>query len=49
VVTPEDYAGSVIGDLNSRCALILAQDVRGNTNVIHAMVRLMNMLVTGMT
>jgi elongation factor G len=47
VVTPEDYAGSVIGDLNSRCALILGQDVRGNTNVIHAMVRLMNTLGYG--
>jgi elongation factor G len=43
VVTPEDCAGSVIGDLNSRCGQILGQDMRGNTSVIHAMVRLMHM------
>jgi elongation factor G len=43
VVTPEDYAGSVIGDLNSRGAEMLGQDMRGNANVIRAIVRLMNM------
>src|SRR6202035_736625 len=44
VVTPEDCAGSVIGDLNSRCGQILGQGMRGNNYVIHAMARLMNML-----
>ncbi|HMG79741.1 MAG TPA: elongation factor G [Xanthobacteraceae bacterium] len=43
VVTPEDYTGSVIGDLNSRRGQILGQDMRGNANVINAMVPLMNM------
>src|ERR1700756_176497 len=38
VVTPEDYTGSVIGDLNSRRGQIQGQDVRGNANVINAMV-----------
>jgi elongation factor G len=43
VVTPEDYTGSVIGDLNSRRGQIQGQDMRGNANVINAMVPLMNM------
>jgi elongation factor G len=43
VVTPEDYTGSVIGDLNSRRGQILGQDMRGNANVISAMVPLANM------
>ena len=43
VVTPEDYTGSVIGDLNSRRGQIQGQDVRGNANVINAMVPLANM------
>jgi elongation factor G len=43
VVTPEDYTGSVIGDLNSRRGQILGQDMRGNANVINAMVPLANM------
>jgi elongation factor G len=42
-VTPEDYTGSVIGDLNSRRGQIQGQDTRGNANVINAMVPLMNM------
>ncbi|WP_441242394.1 elongation factor G [Tardiphaga sp. 768_D3_N2_1] len=42
-VTPEDYTGSVIGDLNSRRGQIQGQDMRGNANVINAMVPLMNM------
>jgi elongation factor G len=42
-VTPEDYTGSVIGDLNSRRGQIMGQDTRGNANVINAMVPLMNM------
>jgi len=43
VVTPEDYTGSVIGDLNSRRGQIMGQDMRGNANVINAMVPLANM------
>jgi elongation factor G len=42
-VTPEDYTGSVIGDLNSRRGQIQGQDMRGNANIINAMVPLMNM------
>jgi len=43
VVTPEDYTGSVIGDLNARRGQIQSQDMRGNANVINAMVPLANM------
>jgi elongation factor G len=43
VVTPEDYTGSVIGDLNSRRGQIQGQDRRGNANVVRAMVPLANM------
>jgi elongation factor G len=43
VVTPEDYTGAVIGDLNSRRGQIQGQDMRGNANVITAMVPLANM------
>src|SRR6476619_1086718 len=43
VVTPEDYTGSVIGDLNSRRGQIQGQDMRGNANVVSAMVPLANM------
>jgi elongation factor G len=43
VVTPEDWVGSVIGDLNSRRGQIQGQDMRGNANVINAMVPLANM------
>jgi len=43
VVTPEEYTGSVIGDLNSRRGQIHGQDMRGNANVVNAMVPLMNM------
>ena len=42
-VTPEEYTGSVIGDLNSRRGQIQGQDMRGNANVISAMVPLANM------
>jgi elongation factor G len=42
-VTPEDYTGSIIGDLNSRRGQIQGQDMRGNANVINAMVPLANM------
>ncbi|WP_046865358.1 elongation factor G [Microvirga massiliensis] len=43
VVTPEEYTGSVIGDLNSRRGQIQGQDMRGNAVVVNAMVPLMNM------
>jgi elongation factor G len=43
VVTPEDYVGSVIGDLNSRRGQIQGQDMRANAVVIDAMVPLANM------
>jgi elongation factor G len=43
VVTVAEYTGSVIGDLNSRRGHIQGQDVRGNANVISAMVPLANM------
>jgi elongation factor G len=38
VVTPEDHAGGVIGDLNSRRGQIQGQNMRGNAIVIDAMV-----------
>jgi elongation factor G len=43
VVTPEDYLGSVIGDLNSRRGHIAGTDSRGNAQVVNAMVPLANM------
>jgi len=43
VVTPEEYTGSVIGDLNSRRGHIQGQDMRGNANVVNAVVPLANM------
>jgi elongation factor G len=43
VVTPDDYMGDVIGDLNSRRGQITGMDSRGNARVINAMVPLANM------
>jgi len=43
VVTPEDYMGDVIGDLNSRRGQVGSMDSRGNARVITAMVPLANM------
>ncbi|WP_435256601.1 elongation factor G [Thioclava sp. FR2] len=43
VVTPEEYTGSIIGDLTSRRGMVQGQDTRGNANVINAMVPLANM------
>jgi len=43
VVTPEEYTGTVIGDLNARRGQIQDQEMRGNANVVHAMVPLANM------
>ena len=43
VVTPEDYMGDIIGDLNSRRGQVASMDDRGNAKVITAMVPLANM------
>ncbi len=43
VVTPEDYVGDVMGDLNSRRGLVEGTDMRGNANAIKASVPLANM------
>ncbi|MBW6507550.1 MAG: elongation factor G [Rhodobacteraceae bacterium] len=43
VVTPEEYTGSIIGDLTSRRGMVQGQDARGNANVINCMVPLANM------
>jgi elongation factor G len=43
VVTPDEYTGSVIGDINSRRGMIQGQDMRGNAVVVNAMVPLANM------
>ena len=43
VVTPEDYMGDVIGDLNSRRGQVQEMSTRGNANVVNAMVPLANM------
>ncbi|TJU73732.1 MAG: elongation factor G [Mesorhizobium sp.] len=43
VVTPEDYVGSVIGDLNGRRGQIQGQESRGVAVVVNAMVPLANM------
>ena len=43
VVTPEDYLGDVIGDMNSRRGQIQGTDTRGNAQTVIAMVPLANM------
>lgn len=43
VVTPEDYMGDIIGDLNSRRGQISGMDQRGNARVIEALVPLASM------
>ncbi len=43
VVTPEDYMGDIIGDLNSRRGSVGSMDQRGNARVVSAMVPLANM------
>ena len=43
VVTPEEYLGGVIGDLNSRRGHVHGTDTRGNAQVVTAMVPLANM------
>jgi len=43
VVTPEEYMGDIIGDLNSRRGQVSGMDQRGNARVIDSMVPLANM------
>ena len=43
VVTPEDYLGDVIGDMNSRRGQIQGTDSRGNAQTVDALVPLANM------
>jgi elongation factor G len=43
VVTPEQYLGDVIGDLNSRRGQVQGQDSRGNAMAVEAIVPLANM------
>jgi elongation factor G len=43
VVTPEEYMGDIIGDLNSRRGMVQGMEDRGNAKVITAMVPLANM------
>ncbi|MFN4272875.1 MAG: elongation factor G [Aliihoeflea sp.] len=43
VVTPEEYVGGVIGDINGRRGQIQGQEARGIATVINAMVPLANM------
>ncbi|MCF7835339.1 elongation factor G [Candidatus Gracilibacteria bacterium] len=43
VVTPEDYVGTVMGDLSGRRGMIQGQDKRGNATVIDAKVPLSEM------
>ena len=43
VVTPEEYMGDIIGDLNSRRGNVSSMDQRGNARVVNALVPLANM------
>ena len=43
VVTPEDFVGPVVGDLNSRRGQIRGTDTRGNAQAVEALVPLANM------
>lgn len=43
VVTPEEYMGDIIGDLNSRRGQVSGMDQRGNARVVDAFVPLANM------
>jgi elongation factor G len=43
VVSPEDYLGDVIGDMNSRRGMIQGTDTRGNAQVVESLVPLANM------
>jgi elongation factor G len=43
IITPEEYMGDIIGDLNSRRGNVGGMDQRGNARVVSAMVPLANM------
>ena len=43
VTSPEEFLGGVIGDLNSRRGQIVGTSMRGNANIINALVPLANM------
>ena len=43
IITPEEYMGDIIGDLNSRRGNVGGMDQRGNARVVTAMVPLANM------
>ena len=43
IVTPEEYMGDIIGDLNSRRGNVTSMDQQGNARVVSAMVPLANM------
>ena len=42
--TPEEYAGDLMGDLNSRRGRVQGMEVKGNTTAIKAQVPLVEML-----
>ncbi len=43
VVTPEEYLGGIIGDLNSRRGQVSGTETRGNAKIVSALVPLANM------
>jgi elongation factor G len=43
VITPDEYMGDIIGDLNSRRGQIMSMEARGNAQVVNAAVPLANM------
>jgi len=54
VVVPEDYTGTVVGNLNSRRGLISSIEARGNASSVNALVPLSEMFgyatdIRGMT
>ena len=43
VVTPEEYMGDIIGDINSRRGVVQGMDDRGNAKIVNALVPLSSM------
>jgi elongation factor G len=43
IVTPEEFVGTVIGDINSRRGQVRGQEMRGNATVVSCFVPLANM------
>jgi elongation factor G len=43
VVTPEEYMGTIVGDLNRRRGQIVSMDSRGSAQVVNALVPLAEM------